>query len=75
MNPAFNSHSLFMLVCRSDAGSDSNEAVERGAMAVKQWSDNNEAVEGGAMAPLHRGVKGGKVAPFVNHGQRCTGVR
>ena len=40
MNPAFNSHSLFMLVCRSDAGSDSNEAVERGA-----WSDGSEAVE------------------------------
>ena len=37
MNLAFNSHSLFMLVCRSDAGSDSNEAVERGAMAVKLW--------------------------------------
>ena len=42
---------------------------------MKQWSDNNEAVEGGAMAPLHRGVKGGKVAPFVNCRQPCTGVR
>ena len=75
MNPAFNSHSLFMLVCRSDVSSDSNEAVERGAMAGKQWSDNYEAVEGGATALLHRGVKGGKVAPFVNHGRRCTGFR
>ena len=44
-------------------------------MAVKHWSDNYEAVEGGAMALLHKGVKGGKVAPFVNRGQRCTGVR
>ena len=29
--------------------------------------DGNEAVERGATAPLHRGVMGDRVAPFVNH--------
>ena len=35
----------FCAVRRSEACSDSNEAVERGAIAVKQWSDSSEAVE------------------------------
>ena len=69
VNPS-NSPSLFVLVRRSEAGSDSREAVERGATEVKQWR-----VEGGATAPLHRGVKGDRVVPFVNHGRRCAGVR
>ena len=43
------------VVRRSEACSDSNEAVERGAMAVKQWSS-------GATA-----LKGDRVAPFINH--------
>ena len=65
MNPAFNSHSLFMLVCRSDAGSDSNEAAwSDRSEAVKHWSDSSEVVEGGATAPLHSRVKGDKVAPL-----------
>ena len=45
----------FCAVRRSEACSDSNEAVERGAAAVKQWSS-------GAIA-----VKGDRVVPFVNH--------
>ena len=34
---------------------------------MKQWRDGSEAVERGATAPPHMGVKGDKVAPFVNH--------
>ena len=30
---------FFCVVRKSEAGSDSNEAVERGAMAVEQWSN------------------------------------
>ena len=69
MNPSI-SPSLFVVVRRSEAGSNSSEAVERGATEVKQWR-----VEGGAIAPLHRGVKGDRVVPFGNHGRRCAGVR
>ena len=69
VNPS-NSPSLFVLVRRSEASNDSREVVECGATEVKQWR-----VEGGATAPLHRGVKGDRVVPFVNHGRRCAGVR
>ena len=48
-------HQLFGAVRSSEVGTDSNEAVARGATVVKQWS--SEAVEGGGMATLHRGVK------------------
>ena len=60
---------------RSEAGSDSSEAVERGAMAVKQWSDGSEVVEGGATAPLHGELRAIGWCAFVNYGRRCTGVR
>ena len=50
----------FCGVRRSEVGNDCSGAV-------KQWRDGSEAVERGAMAPLHRGVMGDKVAPFVNH--------
>ena len=56
---------FFCAVRKGEAGSDSNEAVERGATAVEQWS--SEALEGRATAPLHRGVKGDGVSPFINH--------
>ena len=42
---------------------------------VKQWGDGNDAVEGRAMAPLHRGVKGDKVSPFVNHALASQGYK
>ena len=45
----------FCAVRRSEACSNSKEAVERGATAVKQWSSGETA------------VKGNRVAPFVNH--------
>ena len=54
---ALSIHHLFGAVRRSEAGTDSNEAVARGATVVKQWSDGDEAVEGGGTATLHRGVK------------------
>ena len=53
----------FCGVRRSEVGNDCSGAV-------KQWrdgSDGSEAVERGATAPLHRGVMGDRVAPFVNH--------
>ena len=51
---------FFCVVRRSEAGTDSKEAMERGATAVKQRSDGNEAMEGGGTATLHRGVKGSR---------------
>ena len=53
----------FCAVRRSEACSDSNEAVERGATAVEQqqWSS-------GAIA-----MKGDRVAPFVNHAVAIQG--
>ena len=42
---------------------------------MEQCSDGSEAVEGGGMATLHKGVKGNRVAPFVNHGRCCIGFR
>ena len=50
----------FCGVRRSEVGNDCSGAV-------KQWRDGSEAVECGATAPLHRGVMGDRVAPFVNH--------
>ena len=54
---ALSIHHLFGAVRRSEAGTDSNEAVVCGATVVKQWSDGDEAVEGGGTATLHTGVK------------------
>ena len=63
----------FCAVRRSKACSDSNDAVERGAIAVKQWSDSNEAVERQQWSSGATAVKGDRVAPCVNHAVAIQG--
>ena len=58
----------FCAVRRSEASSDSNEAVEREAVTVKQWSDGCEVVEGGATALLHGELRATRWRPLSTVG-------
>ena len=63
-------HRLFLCCRRSKAGSDSSEAVERGATAMKQWSSEATTVkeERGATATLHSGSRATGWRPLSTRG-------